>query len=252
MRFFAHILIAVITAAGAPVRAGDLPPAIGYTLYMDGVRVGHSAMKIRPAAGVLVFESKTRVQLGPNEIDLTSRTEADPKTFEVRRFSFKGTKAGMPVAANVTLRGDSATGWIQNTESGERQPRSQHFQGGFQPFEDWVMDLEVLLALRQGAAARNPGTYRVLFPNSFLPADLTAGFTGEASVEAESRSMVARKLEIYMVGAKPFFSHVDPASGIPVYIHFPGTRAEAFRDDFFGENPVSRYPAPRAGTPDSD
>ncbi|HEU4365046.1 MAG TPA: hypothetical protein VFT13_06225 [Candidatus Krumholzibacteria bacterium] len=247
MRNFTHLALAVLAAAFhvTPASAGALPPMIGYTLYVDGVRVGHSGMKIRREGNALHFESTTRVELGPNVIALKSRTEADPETFAIRRFSYEGTKGGMATATEVVLRGDSAVGWVQSPGAGRRNPRSEVNRGGFVVFEDWVMDLEVLLALRQAGAAANPSTWRLLFANSFLATDLVAGFTGQVTVESETRSMTARKMEILFSGATPFESHVDPATGVPVYLHFPGTRTEAFRDDFFGDNPVSRYP----GTP---
>lgn len=248
MRKLAHFLPAPLVAClllAAPAEAGRLPRTLGYTLYVDGVRVGHSGMTVTREETVLRFESRTRVELGPNVIELTSTTEADPATYAIRRFSFEGTKGGSPVAAEVVIEGDSATGWIQTVGSPERRPRSQKNPGGFMIFEDWVMDLEVLLALRQTVATTPTSTYRLIFANSFSLGDLMTGYTGEAAVESATRTFTARKLELLLSGGHPFVSHVDPATGIPVYIHFPGTRAEAFRDDFFGDNPVSRYPATR-------
>jgi hypothetical protein len=254
MRNFTQLILVLAVTGGlaVPAWAGrDLPASIGYTLYMDGSRVGHSGMTIARRGDSLVFESRTRVEVGPNVIDLTSRTEADPVTFEVRRFAYEGTKGGMPAAAHVEIRGDSAVGWVRSPGSDERRPRSQVGAGGFVVFEDWIMDLEVLLALRHGRSERNPADYPLLFANSFLPAELVVGFTGEASVESATRSMVARKLELLMSGGKPFESLLDPATGIPVYLHFPGTRAEAFRDDFFGDAPIPRYrPADGASSGD--
>jgi hypothetical protein len=227
--------------------AGTLPRTIGYSLYVDGVRVGHSGMTVTPGKDVLRFDSQTRVALGPNVIELTSHTEADPATFQVRHFWFEGTKGGMPVAGDVVVKGDSATGWVQKTSSTERRPKVQQFEGELVVFEDWVMDLEVLLALRQAVSATERTTYALLFANSFLPASVLVGFTGDVIVESAERSLVARKLEIAFSGGDPFESQVDPATGVPVYILFPGTRAEAFRDDFFGENPPSRYAGSGSG-----
>jgi hypothetical protein len=248
MTNFMRILTQTIAAAFAATLAGaspahTLPAAIGYTLFVDGVKVGRSDMKITTRKDAVVFESRTRVTLGPNVIDLTSRTEADPVTFHVRRFSFEGTKGGMATAAMVELAGDSATGWVQSVGATEKRPRTAFNPGGFVVWEDWVMDLEVALALRQRAAATDRSELRLVFANSFLPADLVAGFTGETEIQAANRSMVARRMEVFLFGGSPFFSNVDPGTGIPVYIEFPGTRTEAFRDDFFGDNPLSRYSA---------
>jgi hypothetical protein len=232
----------------APVSADALPATLGYTLYTDGVRVGHSGMKITRDKSALRFESKTRVEIGPNVIELTSQTEADPESFVIRRFSFEGTKGGMATAALVVLRGDSATGWVERAGSQERSARSQVARGGFVVFEDWVMDLEVLLALHQAKATEERSTYPLLYASSFSTSELLTGFTGEVAVESATRSIVARKLEFSMTGGSAFESHVDPRTGIPVYLHFPVTRTEAFLDDFFGDKPVSRYSAVGAGS----
>jgi hypothetical protein len=53
--------------------------------------------------------------------------------------------------------------------------------------------------------------------------------------------MTARKLIVIISGAEPFESHVDPVRGVPVYIRFPTSQAEAFLDEVFGENPVTYY-----------
>jgi hypothetical protein len=110
------------------------------------------------------------------------------------------------------------------------------------------MELEILLAQTQAASKHPSDTYGLIFAGSFLPADLVAGYTGDVLVEAGDRSLAARKLEVVIRGSNPFFSHVDPVRGIPVYIEFPSVRVEAFLEEVFGENPVTRFaPTPESG-----
>jgi hypothetical protein len=250
MPFMMNKLIQVILLLGisaifaTPAGAGELPSRLDYTFYVDGVRSGHSSVTIAREKNAVRMTSTTRVEIGPSVIELTSEAVADPATYVIREFSFTGTKGGMPAACHVEIRGDSATGWVQNTMSDRRRARAEFNPGGFVIWEDWVMELEVLLALRQAAAPRNPGNYRLLFANSFLLTDVAVGYTGEASVESATRSLVARKLEVAMSGGDPFVSQVEPGTGIPLYLHFPGTHTEIFRDDFFGDNPVTRYQPP--------
>lgn len=249
MHRFAHVVFAAILVFGAPVRAGELPKHIGYTLYVDGVRVGHSGMKVSRPGGALRFDSVTEVTLGPNEFDLRSHTIVDPKTYRVREFAFEGTKGGMHAAAFMTLAGDSATGWVESAGSDERHRRARAVPDEVVVFEDWIMDLEVVLALHQATRPAGTSEYTLLFANSFLPAEMVAGFTGEASLESHAASMVARRLTVGISGSDPWESMVDPKTGVPVYIHFPGSRTEAFRDDFYGDNPMPRYqPAPEGGS----
>ncbi len=242
-RFIPCLLLAGLVGATAPsAHAGKLPPKLAYTFFLGGKQVGHADIRITSGSTAILFDSEMKVQLGPGAIALHCRTEADPKTFAVRRFWFEGTKGDKPVAAEVAVQGDSATGWTE--VDGNRAPRVATHPGGFFVFEDWVMELEVLLAFHQAQSDRHSDNYRVLFANSFLEADLVAGYSGESLVEAPGRSLAARKLEVAMQGATPYQSLVDPDTGVPVYLQFPGVKAEAFLDSFFGKNPESRYPAP--------
>ena len=251
MRNFAHFVLslALLLGGAGAASAADLPTRAAYTFYVDGVRAGHSDVRIEQSATRLVITSKARVELGPNVLELDSRTVADPRTYVIREFSFEGTKGGMPAACHVELKDDSAVGWVRSTSSSEQRPRKQVHPGGFAVWEDWVMDLEIILALRQDVDPRPTAVFRVLFANSFLTADLMTGYTSEVLVESDTQSMVARKMEVVLSGGDPFESHVDPETRIPVYLRFPGSRTEIFRDDFFGENPMPRYapstPAPR-------
>jgi hypothetical protein len=247
-RALAFASLAALTAVPA---AAAFPKEIAYTLFVDGQRVGYSRMTITEEPTRLVFESKTNVKLGPNVIDLTSKTVADPKTFHVRTFSFQGSKGGMDTAAHVQLTPDSAIGWMQRTSSPERVARSVPHDGSIIVWEDWVMDLEVLLARRLLASGADRSEHQLIFAGSFLPADLVMGLSGESEIQSDDRSVVARRMEVFLFGGSVFYSNLDPQSGIPLYIEFPGTRAEAFRDDFFGDNPSTRYP-PRGSTQSSD
>ncbi len=233
----------LLSAAATGAVAGELPARLGYSFYIDGKPVGRTDIRVTRSPDALVFESRTHITLAGGQIDLSCRTEADPRTFVTRRFSMKGTRGGLPVASEVTLRGDSAIGWIQRDD--QRLPRKLEQPGGFIVFEDWVMELEVLLALRQGTSSRVSDTYHVLFGNSLTPTVVIAGYTGDVIVESAARSMAARKLEIVMQGAVPFESRVDPDTGVPVYLRFTEARAEAFLDDFFGDTP-DPYFTPRS------
>jgi hypothetical protein len=238
------LLTGLVCGSTSPAHATRLPEKLAYTFFLGGQRVGHADIRVTSGSTALLFESNMKVQLGPGAIALHCRTEADPRTFVVRRFSFEGTKGGKPVAAEVAVQGDTATGWTE--VDGHREPRVATNPGGYFVFEDWVMELEVLLALHQAQSDKHSDTYRVLFANSFLETSLLAGYSGESLVEAPGRSLAARKLEVAMQGGSPFQSLVDPATGVPTYLQFPGVKAEAFLDSFFGKNPESRYPAPAA------
>jgi len=101
--------------------------------------------------------------------------------------------------------------------------------------------VQSVTALTQAASTERTKTYGVLFPSTFTPATVTLGYSGDVLVEAGARSMTARKLVIILSGAAPYESHVDPKTGVPVYIRFPQSETEIFLDKIFGENPITYY-----------
>lgn len=240
-------LLISLTPLAAPEAATDLPQTIGYTFFVGGKRVGHSDTRVVQGPSVLRFESKLRVESGPTVIELATRTEADPHSFEIRRFSYRGAKGNTPMASSVAIEGDSVFGAVSvgNVET----KKGIRIKSPVVVWEDWVMEIEILLALRQ-TRAKNPSTVGLLLASSYAGGNVTLGYTGQASVDGSDRSLVAQKLLIAIQGGEPFESFVDPKQGIPVYIRFPGLRAEIFLDDFFGDNPVPSYkpkPDPASG-----
>jgi hypothetical protein len=243
-RAFALIL-SLVSWAGAEA-ATTLPPKLGYTFYVRGQRVGQADVRITERKDVLRIESKLRVAAGESSIELWTKTEADPRTYAVRSFWYQGSKGGMPVSASVTVLGDSVYGMV--TMGDTKTPHARRVTPTpVAVWEDWVMDLEILLGLEQAREFKNPMTRGLLLAGSYSTAKVTLGFTGEVAVEAGNRSTVARKLVVSIEGGQPFESLIDPERGIPVYIGFPGIGAEVFLNDFFGDNPASRL-QPASGT----
>ncbi len=237
------LIFCLLSWAGAEA-ATTLPPKLGYSFYVRGQRVGQSDVRITEERDVLRIESKLRVASGEATIELSTKTEADPRTYAVRSFSYRGTKAGTPVASSVTVLVDSVYGSVTVGGTTTREAR-RVTPTPILVWEDWVMDLEILLGLEQAREFQNPITRGLLLAGSFATAKATLGFTGEVSVDASDRSTVARKLMVGIEGGQPFESLIDSERGIPVYIGFPGIGAEVFLNDFFGDNPVSRLrPAP--------
>ena len=246
---FTRILCATMVVAsisgGETAAASTLPKTARYTFFLRGERVGQSEVRITESADVLRMETKFRVANGQSVTELSTRTEADPRTYALRTFSYRGTKGGTPVAMSATLDGDSVFGWTQrgDTKTAQRRevtPRPMVI------WEDWAMDLEILLALQQAREFKNPSTRGLLLAGSYSSSNVTLGFTGEVAVESGTRSGTGRKLMVAIQGGDPFESRIDLEKGVPMYIRFPGVGAEIFWDEFFGENPVPQYTTPRA------
>jgi hypothetical protein len=230
--------VCALPAHAAP--AGTLPKTLGYTFYVRGEPAGRADIKITRTKNDLVFESRTRVVNNYAVLAYTSKTVADPTTYQVRDFKLEGTKSDFPIACEAHLHADSAYGYVETNG----KLVDKHVQIRFKPavlFEDWLVEHEILLALTQARSTSKTSTYGLLFPTAFSPADLTMGYSGDVLVEAGAKSMTARKLVVIIGGAQPFESHVDPKTMVPVYIRFPDSQTEMFLDQIFGENPLSYY-----------
>jgi len=240
------LIAALVLTLASPTSAEQtttLPSKLGYTFYVRGERVGESDVRLTTDRNSLRIETKFRVDSGVDGIELSTRTEADPRTYALRSFSYRGMKGGKPVSSSVTVEGDSVYGAVA-VGGDERSHGRLVTPTPILVWEDWAMDIEILLGLQQAREFKNPATRGVLLAGSYASAAVTLGFTGEAAVEAGGRTLAARKLVVAIEGGAPFESLIDPKRGIPVYIHFPAMRAEVFLDDFFGDNPASRYTAP--------
>ncbi len=248
---FATVRVAALTltlfAPVAAAAATQLPPKLGYTFYLRGERAGHANVRIAEKNGTITIESTFDVGTGASKIALTTHTEADAHTYALRSFSYKGTKGGTPVAASVTVLGDSVYGSTTAGSTVVRQGRRVTPKPVL-VWEDWTMDLEILLGLQQSREFQNPLKRGVVLAASYSSALATIGFTGEVSVESATQSLIARKLVVAIEGGQPFESLIDPKRWVPVYLRFPGVGAEIFLDDFYGDNPVSKYPAPNGAS----
>ncbi len=227
-------------SATAARAAEPLPKSLEYTFLVRGERVGQAVVRIETTPNTLRFASTVKVGDAENEIRLETKTEADPATYAIRSFSYSGFKGGVPVGSFVTVHKDSVTGTVTNR--GKTTPKRRRVvPTPIAVWEDWVPEIEILLALQQAREFQNPMTRGMVLAASYTPAKMTLGFTGEVAVESETRSMAARKLVVSIEGGEPFESFVDPKTGVPVYIRFPGIGAEVFLNEFFGENPTTRY-----------
>ena len=238
----ASLLVAGFMCA-VPARfasAGTLPKTLAYTFYVEGQPAGHADIKITKTAKAVTFDSQTRVVNNYAVLAYTTHTVADPKTYLVRSFTMEGTKGDDPIRCEAHVSADSAYGYVEiNGNLSDKRVEMKITPTMF--FEDWVVEHDILMALAQAQATERTKKYGLLFPSSFTPADVTLGFSGDVLVEAGAKSMTAKKLVVIIRGGSPYECHVDPKTGVPVYIRFPDSRTEMFLDEIFGENPVSYF-----------
>jgi len=252
MRNYAHIIgLATLLAAltvPLPASAGKIPNRLAYRFYVNGQEAGRSEITFRQEPGKILTETRTRVTLTGEVVEYTSRAVADATTFAILSYTITGTQAGQPVACSLNVHPDSIQGWTSRDHSRvERRRKGRAVQAFL--FEDWMMDIQVLLALRQDKAPPVGGKYRLTFALSFLPAEMVAAYTGDTLVQSSTRSVVARKLDVAIAGNEAFQSQVSPETGLPLYILFPSVRTEAFNEDFFGEKYPTRFITTAKPTP---
>ena len=63
----------------------------------------------------------------------------------------------------------------------------------------------------------------------------------EISFESNIKETTCTKIVLTIEGGSGFASYFDEARGLPVYLAFPASNTEVFLDEFFGDEPVTRY-----------
>ncbi len=234
------IVLVIVLAATTVASAQKLPPSFSYTIYVRGQPAGKSATTVKETADSYILESHTIVEFGEFELELKTRTEADKETFIVRDFYFKGTRMQSQIEGEVTIDGKSVSGQI--TENGLASPVDKvSDQPQIIVFENYVIAHEILLARAFVASGSDPARFGMYLPSVTVitRADVTKG--SELSIESETQEAICDKILVSIQNSSTFASYYDPQRGLPVYLAFPATLTEVFLDDFFKDQPVTRY-----------
>jgi len=239
MKRIAVAILLTLVAAG-PVAAGQLPEEIGYTIYVLGKRAGHSRMHVTYAGDTVTLESNTRIDFDGYKLSYESKTVADAKTYQVRSFEFSGNKAGTPIEGNVRVEDDAVSGRVvagEYPQEGIRRAR----HGAIVFLEDYVMSHEVLIARFHAGTGKREAGYDVFQPSSFMMGALGVISASELAVESNFKEAICTKIVLTLDGGAGFASYYDEERGLPVYLAFLGTQTEVFLDEFYGDEPVTRY-----------
>jgi hypothetical protein len=238
------LIVLVIAIAATNVAAAQkLPPSFSYTIYVRGEPAGKSASTVTETADAYIFESHTMVSHGEFALELKTRTEADKETFIVRDFSFEGTKMESQIEGEVTIDGKSVFG--QFIENGVASPVDKvSTQPQIIVFENYVIAHEILLVRAYLASGSDPAKFGMFLPSVTMitGADVTKG--SELAIESETQEAICDKILVSIQNSSTFASYYDPQRGLPVYLAFPATLTEVFLDDFFEDQPVSRFRGP--------
>jgi len=234
-------LAAALVAAGAVADATTprLPESFSYTIYINGERAGRSESHVTYAEDAISIESKTWVELGQGTLEVTCHTEADPRTFRVRRMSVRGGNPTAILECTAEVSGDTVfTTQVVGDRETHRAQRAP--EGVAIVIEDYDMTHQVLLARALAQSDAPTQQFGLAFASTGALLASRAGFVSEASVESATQEAICRRLVVEVTSGAPFMSYYDPERGMPVYVAFPTVFTEAFLDGFYGDEPVSR------------
>lgn len=243
MRFRSILTVSLALCVAGPAWAGILPDKIGFTIYAEGKPVGKSAITVVEKDGRLIFTGEGKIERDGQVLHLIkSRTVADAKTFQVLEFELTGETGGQPVDVNALYTADAITGYALSGGTKYNYARTPTFEHTIF-LGDFIFEHQVLLALAHMREGKDLVQYDfgLLFPRSFTLTTAKITTASEAIIESDDYEAVVKKLFIAISGSEPFIVFYDPKRKLPVYLAFPASNTEVFLDQFFGDNPISRF-----------
>lgn len=239
MKIFLMIIL-VALAAVPDAFASSIPPEFSYTVYIEGKDAGKSVTKFTKTPDRLVFDSSTKISFAEYTLELTTRTEADPITYEILKFAWDGARTNYLLGGEAVAEGDSVHGFV--VENGIQYPHSRNTKHPrTMVLEDYVACHQLLIGLGYFQEGVEEQVIDLFLPTSFMVNDALVVKSSEALIESDIDEALCIKVQVHMTGAAAYVMFFDQKRGMPVYIAFPGTNAEVFLDEFFGDTPVSRF-----------
>jgi len=222
------------------VSAAKLPEDLSYTIYVKGSPAGKAEIKVSYEGDTITFESTTSVDYGAFKMNARCRTAADAKTGIMRSFRWDGEKNGQKYSGELAYDGKVAKGIVRVDDSVVEEAKSPPAHPVI-AFEDYIVEHEILLAHVHAAAGETGLTGSLLLPSAFSFVSVGMRAASEQIIESNIKEAVCRKLLVEMQGGSPWAIYFDDQRGLPVYLAFPSVGTEIFLDEFFGDEPVSRY-----------
>ncbi|MDH3197489.1 MAG: hypothetical protein OEO21_04535 [Candidatus Krumholzibacteria bacterium] len=238
------LLAAAIVVLGAVADAGTprLPESFSYTIFINGQRAGRSEARVTHTEDAISIESKSWVELGQGTIEISCWTEADPHTFRVRTVRYQGVNPSALLEGTTEVSGDTVfTNRVEQDQMIERVEVSR--VGGPIVIEDFDMTYQVLLARALALSDDPVKSFGLVFASTGALLEAKAAFRSEAAVESNTQEAICKLLVVDVTNGSPYVSYYDPERGMPVYLAFPTAMTEAFLDDFFGDEPITRWRA---------
>jgi hypothetical protein len=227
---FATFTVLVTMSALCP--AQPFPSKGTYDFYVNGRYVEGNALVIR---------SKTSTNLNGSVADIQSKTVVSKDSLRIISYSYTGTRGdNLNVSLSAVVKGDSIVGFTAS--QGNRFPGQRLIDPKLTAlFENYVAEHEILLARAYLLSGEETYGCYIFYPSDFLLVPATIAHESTAELETERGSVLCTKISVNMTNAAPFFSYIDNAAKIPIYMDFPGVATEIFSHDYYGDDVRPKY-----------
>lgn len=234
-------LAASLPPSPAYAEGVSFPSSGTYSIYILGSRAGESTFTARFSGGRIEIHSRTEVLYGDFYLSLETTTKADTASWQPVSFRYEGISEGKSVSGEVIFRPDSIVGTMR-TDGAEFPSKTATRPYETLIFENYVGAHEILLARAFLRRSEDFHTFFLFFPSSFTGSKTMISYESEIELEAKDGPLLCSKLQVDASGSFPFFPYVDPDTGLPVYLDFPGANTEMFLERYFGKRPTPKYP----------
>lgn len=221
----------------------QLPQKATYHLFTNGIHAGTNKIEITKKDGKFIITSVTEFAYLENELELTTTTIADAKTFQTLRITYEGKKNRRPIAGDFILDSDTLSGTM--SDDGNEFPFHAKLSGaGTFAMQENTLEHMMLVMQSFVPSKEFAKKYQLFFPISTTIGDTDAIFESERELPVGDKTMVCKKITMTMQLSDRFIVFVDPENSYPVYALYPSTKWEAFLESYYGEEPLTFYRHP--------
>ncbi len=246
------IVLAVFFAFPAASGETKFPKEATFHFLMNSEPIGSNKSTFEEKDGIIIITSNTHVQNEEFDYRLSSRTEADAKTFQTLRYEYSGLQDGDTISGQFSLSEKEVAGYIVINEDRFSWSETTSTSGTY-ALQSYLMEHHILIVKAFLAGEQHYNReFELFYPSNTMLVPMRMNFESERELPLEDKAIVCKRLRMEMKGAQPVITFADPKENLPVYILFHSVRVEAFLESYFGKNPRSYYkwPEDQAWTPE--
>jgi hypothetical protein len=81
----------------------------------------------------------------------------------------------------------------------------------------------------------------VFYPSDFMITPATMTLESEIELETNKGPVLCTKIAVYLEGGSIFYSYVNRATNVPIYLDFPAVNTEIFSREYFEKEVHPKY-----------